>query len=168
MNLYNLSQNYDAFMALVDEGEIPEDALWDTMEAINDEWEAKAESVALAVKNLLAEAAAMEAEATALADRAERRRRDAERLEAYLLTAMTKTATRKIDRPRARITVRSSKAVEVSQGFMEWAKANAPALVSVRTVTEEKPDKTAIKSALDAGKEVPFAAVVERRKVKVE
>ena len=47
MKLYEIADTYRAFMAAVDAGEIPEDAVVDTLDGIEGEFEAKADKYSL-------------------------------------------------------------------------------------------------------------------------
>lgn len=63
MKLYEISENYRAFMAAVDAGEIPEDAVADTLDGIEGAFDDKADAIACLIKELRLEAAGIKTEA---------------------------------------------------------------------------------------------------------
>ena len=56
MNLYEISVDYRRFQEQVESGEIPEEAIADTLEAIEGNFDDKVDSIACIIKSLLAEA----------------------------------------------------------------------------------------------------------------
>ena len=67
MSLYSLINDYQDFLEAVEAGEIPEEAITDTLEAIEGEIEVKIDNIASAIKNLTAEASMIRTEEKALA-----------------------------------------------------------------------------------------------------
>lgn len=102
MTLYEISDTYRAFMAALDAGEIPEDAIGDTLDGIEGAFDDKADSIACLIKELRLEAAGIKTEADNLTARARRAQAKADRLQSYLLYHMqamgkTKIATARND-----------------------------------------------------------------------
>ena len=56
MSLYDIAKNLNDFMDAVDRGEIPEEAVYDTLESLDMQLDDKIDNVACMIKNLAAEA----------------------------------------------------------------------------------------------------------------
>ena len=69
MKLYEITELFMRFASMVENGEIEEDAIADTLESIEGELEEKADNIACLIKSWQAEAEAIKAEEKALAER---------------------------------------------------------------------------------------------------
>lgn len=150
-SLYELTDEYASILADVDAAEgVLEGDLEARLDAIAGAFADKAENVAAVIRMLTLDAEIIKKEADRLAERAKVRTANADRLKAYLLSSMKRTSTPKIKGAR----------------FTMFVRANAPALHVLdeqqaidcgfyKTKTEV--DKAAIRSALDAGLDVPCA-----------
>ena len=120
--------------------------------------EEKIENTALFIKNLDAEAAAIEAEEKALKSRRERSEKLAERLRGYLGELL---GGQKVSSPRFSISWRKSEGVKVTdeEQLIQWAAFDHDDLLTYKPPTL---NKTAIKKALKAGEVIP-GAVIETR-----
>lgn len=139
-------------------GEVLFDA--DNFETLEGERNAKLEAVALYIKSLDAEAAAMKAEEKALAKRREARERKAERLRKYVADSMTAFGDPKLETARCSISFRKSEAVEVTDVNAlraDFWKQAAPTV-----------DRTAIKKAIKAGEVVEGAELVTRQNLQIK
>ena len=58
MTLYEIAQDYQIFLEQIEAGEIPEEAVEDTLDSMAGEFREKADQIACVIKNLRAEAAA--------------------------------------------------------------------------------------------------------------
>lgn len=160
MTLYELMTDYTNFISAVESGDIPEDAIADTLEAIVGDIDDKIDNTACLIKALAAEEAAIKAEEERLAKRRKVKENARERIEAYLsemLIAMGKT---EFESPRNKITFRKTPGKVVlanEKAFIEWAIKNDDSLVTYGKPTV---NKTAIKMALDAGKKIEGAEIV--------
>ena len=158
MTLYEINEQ---MLALVDPetGEITD---LDALDALSLAWDEKVENIALWIKNLKAETAAIKAEEESLYARRKAAENKAERLNQYLDSALNgqqfKTA-------KVVCSYRKSKAVEVDDGFVEWARANADDLL---TYKEPTANKTAIKEALGEGRAIEHATIVERESLSIK
>lgn len=85
-----------------------ETAWFDTLDALETEFNDKAENVALYVKELLARADAMRAEERRLSDRRKACEHRAARLKDYLQHSMTQMRLKKVDGVRACISIRNN------------------------------------------------------------
>ena len=83
-------------------------AWFDTLEGIEEEFNFKAENTAQYIKSLKAEEAAIKAEEDKLKKRRQQYGRKIECMTAYLRNCMEQMGVKKIEMPRARITIRSN------------------------------------------------------------
>jgi hypothetical protein len=152
MKLYELTSDYLAFMQAVENEEIPEEAIADTLEAITASIEDKADSIACLLKNLDAECAAIKAEEVRLAERRKAKERQHERIKQYLSDALQYAGLDKVETARNRITFRKSESVEiVDDVFIKWAQMHRDDLL---TYSAPKANKTEIKKALKDGADI--------------
>ena len=86
MNLYEISVDYRRFQEQVESGEIPEEAIADTLEAIEGNFDDKVDSIACIIKSLLAEAKEIKSERDALDGRMKQKQKVADRLTKTLKT----------------------------------------------------------------------------------
>jgi len=161
-NLYEISTALENGIWVDEEtGEINEELLNNLNMAFDD----KAENIACYIKDLVADAAKIKAEETALAERRKRKENKAESLKKYITSIMQLANRPKLEYTRATIRISTNKAIEVDDSFVEWAKSNADDLL---TYKEPTPNKTAIKAVLDSGKEVQGAKIVEHTNINIK
>lgn len=182
MKLYEISgtfrelfENYDAISSfefekdeqgrcIDDEGTVIPDpdaaradmveAWFDTLTGIEEEFGAKAENIAVFIKNISAETEAMRAERQKLSARISSREKQAERLKEYLMKCMDDMGIKKLDTVKANLMLRyNAESVEVVNDieFINWAQSHDHddllkyELPSIR--------KTPLKKELQAGNE---------------
>lgn len=114
MKLYELTNDFaqlfdrfDEISELDGDTETYQQAWFDTLSGIEEDFEIKAEQIAAYVKVLKAEAEALKAEEAFLAKRRKSKEKQAERLKKYLLESMQAIGRTKIDRPMAVLSVRT-------------------------------------------------------------
>ena len=110
MKLYEIADTYRAFMAAVDAGEIPEDAVADTLDGIEGEFDQKVDNIACLIKELRLEAQAIKEEADRLTARQRQKQAAADRLAQYLQAHMQAMGKGKIETARNRITIKKNPA----------------------------------------------------------
>lgn len=161
--LYQLTERWNTLLEgcwHVDEetGEVftPED-----IDEVQASFEEKAENVALYIKNLEANAAAIKAEEEALRARRQRDERHAERLKTYLLDCMNQVGKRTFETPKAALSMRKTKSVHISD-------ESAIPPEYCKTTVKTAPDKRAIGYALKEGKSVPGCALAERDSITIK
>lgn len=163
MTLYQLNEQFEELWAVMDD--IPADdpdaleAFYTTLEGIQMERDEKIESIACFIKQLNADAAALKAEADALTERKKSKEKKSERLKEMLLSAMTDTNTKRLDLPRAKLTVRQNPPSVVIRDLEPLVTS---AYLKPRKITESDIDKTAIKAAIQSGEEVEGAELETR------
>jgi hypothetical protein len=173
MKLYELTNDFqrlfDSLEDMTENAELTaeekaeaEKVWFDTLECVEAEFTDKAENVAAYFKVLSSEAKMLEAEEKALKARREQKIKQAESLKAYLMNSMQRVNLNKIEGVMAKISItkgRESTEITDPKAFVEWAKVNDDSLLKYKD-----PDisKTAVKAAIEAGRKIPYAAVVRR------
>jgi hypothetical protein len=167
MKLYELTNDYLAFMQAIDNDEIPEEAIADTLEAITASIEEKADSIACLLKNLDAECIAIKAEEQRLAERRKAKEKAHERIKQYLSETLQNAGIDKIETARNRITFRKSEKVEIcdADAFFEWASFYRDDLL---TYSDPKANLTEIKRALKDGAEVVGAELRINQNIQIK
>lgn len=154
--LYEINADLEALLGQIDEetGEVMFDPA--ALDALLMEKQEKIEGVALAVKNLAAEAAAIKTEEDALKERRQRLEKKKDGLLKYLQTALD---GEKFETAKVAVSYRKSQKTEITDQdkFMEWASQHDEYL----TFKAPEPNKTAIKAAIKEGAEIPGAALVD-------
>lgn len=124
------------------------------LESLQMERDRKVENLALAFKNLSAEAAAIKAEEEALAKRRKSVEAKANSAKEYLSYVLSGEPFKT---PKVAVTYRKSQVVQTDKEFLDWAKANAPFLLRQK---DPEADKKAISAAIKDGVAVPHAELV--------
>jgi hypothetical protein len=155
-----------ALMQAIDNDELPEEAVADTLEAITAGIEEKADSIACLLKNLDADCKAIKAEEERLAERRKAKEKSIERIKQYLSSTLQNAGIDKVETARNRITFRKSEVVEiVDEVFIQWAQKNRDNLL---TYAEPKANKTAIKYALKDGVEIVGAELRVNNNIQIK
>ena len=155
MSLYTILQDIENFTFEIDEesGEIMN---IDALEALEIERNTKIENVALYIKNLAAEAAAIREEEKALAERRKAKENKAEALKKYLAFCLNGA---KFESAKVGIAWRRSVALEIEDG----------AILPLQFVkVKEEYDKTKIKEALKSGEVLEGCKLVERNNINIK
>lgn len=158
MSIYEID---DAIRSLVDmeTGEIEDGKRFDELQM---ERTRKIENTGCYYKNLVAEAKAMKEEEANLAQRRKAVENRAERIKNLLAYALKGD---KFESPRLRCSYRKAKSVKVDAEFVEWAQEHAGDLL---TLKEPTPNRTAIRAALEDGREVEHAEIVTNESLQVK
>lgn len=148
-SLYELSQQYQEFLSLVEAGEIPQEAIQDTLASLSGEMEEKVDSIACMIKQLQLEAEGIKQEENALSMRRKQKETAAERLKDYIRQTMTLSGKKKLETARSCVSVgKPAQRVEIT---------DISAIQSVKELwkpyewTEKNVDKAKLKDALKAG-----------------
>lgn len=169
MTLYELTDVYSALLAAIDSGEVPDEAIADTLDGIQASIADKIDNIACLIKSLESDAAAIKAEAKALTNRAEVKQRAADRMRQYLSDMLPRSgyAEKAFESPRNRISWRKSEAVVIEDdiGFVAWAKANMPELLKWE---EPQPIKDAIRDGLNAFMEIPLVHIESKKNLQIK
>lgn len=166
MKLYELSDMYQNLQHQIEEGEIPEEAICDTLESMEGELKIKADNIACMVKNLRAEAEMIESEAIRQLNRAEIKLRKAQKMQEYLKDQLLKCDIAKIETPRNKIQIRNNlQKMEILEGFKSWAQKEADQYLRY---SEPQPNKTAIKEAMQRGVIIPFVKFKTDKRIEIK
>lgn len=151
--LYQIVNAQRELQQLAEDLELSPEAVRDTLEAIEGEFQAKAYSVAAFTRNLDASAEAIRAAARRMLDRADRIEKRAEGVRQYLLFNMQAAGITRIEHPEFVLAVKKNppsvvidEDAELPAQFMKTPEPPPP-----------RPDKAAIAKALKAGEVVPGA-----------
>lgn len=148
-----------------EDGCITEEAL-ERIKALELGRDAKIEGIALFMKDKLAYISALEQTAASEAERfkkeIEREKKQFQNLGKFMFDYLAGESW-KSPTGKAKLSFRPKESVELTdkKAFIEWAKTNGhDNLLTVKTSITTDASKTAIKEAIDAGEEFPFARVV--------
>lgn len=157
-NLYELSTEYATFLAAVESGDIPEEAIEDTLAGLDGELEEKIDNIACIIKQLNAEADAIKAEKDALNERQQAKAHHADRLKDYIRQSMSLAGKKKIETARNSVSIGkpATKAVITDLGALRGFES---VWKPYDYTKETNVDKTALKEALQSGTVVPGAAL---------
>ena len=160
MTLYEITDNYRNFFDAVEAGEIPEEAISGTLEAIEGEFNSKVENIACMIKNWQSLAKSQKDEADKLMGLSKGNKNRAARRRGGVVTCMDLAGKKKVETSRCEVTVRKGqKIVQVDDAnFIDWAQGNnRDDLLTYKAPT---PSKTAIKEAMASGESIPYAEIV--------
>jgi hypothetical protein len=165
MKLYALANDYIALMQAIDNDELPEECIADTLEAITGEIEIKADNIACMLKNIEAEVKAIKEEEANLATRRKTKEKAYERLKEYLSATLQSLSIDKVETARNKITFRKSESVEIDDTFIEWAQKNREDLLKYSAPTA---NKTEIKNLLKGGAELQGAQLISKSNIQIK
>lgn len=145
------------------------EALLDTLDAIDDEMDEKLANCGAFIKQLTAEANALDAEIKSLKNRSAAKKREIDQFKTYIMACMEHADVKKVDKPLAKLSIRTNaESVSVSneQAFVSWAQlSNRDDLLRYAA-----PDinKTAVKAALNDGQDIPGCQIVRTKSLIVK
>ena len=161
--LYEISAD---FLAALDAIEVDPDTgellNADQLDALSAAFDEKAEATALYIKNLTAFVGDVKAEEAALAERRKTAEKRVARLKDLLAFSMLSVGRDKVETARTKISFRKSTQVQIDDD-----EAALPPDFVTTTVTT-KPDKTAIKKAIQAGQAIAGAVLVENQNLQIK
>lgn len=162
MNLYDISNAYRAAMdALIVDEDTGEAFGTEELEAVGEDFDRKVEDTACYIKEQLAFAASCKEEAVAMVARAKSAERKAAALKEYLRSCMETAQVDSYKGVRAQVGFRRSVAVHIT----DEGKIPQEYMTPKTTFT---PDKAAIREAINAGKTVTGAEMVETRNIQIK
>lgn len=162
--LYQLVDQYRHLQVLEDP-ELPEEAVRDTLEGLEGEINVKATNVARFIANQEAFAEAVEEAAKAMAERAKRLRRRADGIRGYLLVQMQAAGIERIEAPEFTLAVRKNPPSVIVDSIGELPDEY---LAPPPPPPEPKPDKKAIAAAIKAGTHVPGARLEQSVRLEIK
>ena len=159
----NVIRNLNDYRAVMTE------ALIDTLDAIDDEMDEKLANCGAFIKQLTAEADALDAEIKSLKNRSAAKKREIDSFKTYIMACMEHADVKRVDKPLAKLSIRTNaESVSVSneQAFVSWAQlSNRDDLLRYAA-----PDinKTAVKAALNDGQNIPGCQIVRTKSLIVK
>lgn len=165
LSLYKLSEQYREALTTLQDMELDEETVKDTLEGLQGNIEVKATNVALFVKNIEALAESIKEAESQMAARRKSIENRAARIREYLLVGMQLSGITKIECPYFKIALRDNpESVIVEDEKLipsEYFKPAPPP-------PPPSPDKTAIKKALKEGKPCPGARLEKKQRVEIK
>jgi hypothetical protein len=166
MPLYEISERYASFLKSCEDGEVPDEAVPDTLEALGAEFDEKADSICCFIKNLNAETRAINKEIEALSERKKLKLKCSEQLTEYLKSQMEFIGKTKIETPRNKITVKNNPESVLLEGdFLKWARENADEFLKCK---DPEPDKLKIKEHLKSGGKLKHARLIQTKRIEIK
>lgn len=149
MKLYELANEF----AALSNSDMDPEMIADTLEGLDFEIEVKIENCLALIKNDLADAEALKAEAAKLTERARMANNRVDRIKEYVAASLETAGKKSLKAGVHQVSIRApSKSVEIMDSG-----SLPPELVDYETLI--KPDKLAIKKQLEAGIAVPGAQI---------
>lgn len=168
MKLYEISETRLRFLEAIESGEIPEEAIADTLAGIDGEFDEKADDIACYIKTLLSESQAIKSEIDTLTERAATKKHKADKLTDYLFQQFKLSGKSKLETARNVLSIRKnppSVQIENEESFVMWAKGNNADLLTFKDPT---PNKKEIKIALQSGAKIPGAKLEQGEKLAIK
>lgn len=159
-SLYELVGEYKLFeetfanyCEMVEAGELPESAVWDTLDSLTGSIEEKIDNVTCIHKQMMYEVAMIKAEIDRLNQRLKAKQNSANRLKDYVYTCMRAVGMNKLETARNQISFRKSEKVMIDDAdqFVQWAQEYNPELLTYKA---PEPNKTEIKRILKSGQTI--------------
>ena len=180
-SLYEISENYKSLLQAIEDGEIPTEAISDTLESAEGEFTEKVDNTACFIKNLSAESDALDAEIKKLQERKKAKDLKISSFKKYLFDALLmagykpynketdgKNKHNKFETVRNAITVGLnpvSVRIDDEEKFIEYAKLNNENLITYGKPTISK---TNVKELLEAKIEVPYCSLQQGTKITIK
>lgn len=158
MKLYELAENYNELLALLDNEEATTEELADTLDGINDAIEVKVDNICRVRKYLEGKVEVYKAEAKRLTELAKQAENNADSMKNYLDEQLKRMNIKKMDTELFKLSYRKSDSVNV---------------IDLDAVPDEykritiAPDKTAIKKAIKDGETVNGAELVVNQNLQI-
>lgn len=165
MNLYELTEQWEAVLAMAEDGVDPV-AIKDTLEAIGGEIEEKADGYAKVIRQLEGQAEMAKFEKDRLSQKETTCRNAAKDLKRRLEEAMVQTDKKKFKTELFSFGIQKnapSVAVENETRLMEWAGRYKPDFIR----TKKELDKKAILDALKSGEEIKYARLQQSESLRI-
>lgn len=143
-------------------------AWFDTLEGIEGEFDEKAESIAVYIKQLKAEANILKFEKSAIAKRQSQKEREVKSLETYLFNSMKAIGRNKVDMPKAVVAIRNnapSLVVDDEIKFVNWAQKNNDNLLKYEMPSIKKND---VKALCKKGEKIPFVHMESKQSLNIK
>lgn len=158
MKLYELAENYNELLALLDNEEATAEELADTLDGINDAIEVKVDNICRVRKYLKGKVEVYKAEAKRLTALAKQAENNADSMKNYLDEQLKRMNIKKMDTELFKLSYRKSDSVNV---------IDLDAVPDKYKKITIEADKTAIKKAIKEGAEVAGAELVANQNLQI-
>lgn len=163
VKLYELTDEFVSAMQQLQEAGFDEQTIADTMEGLQGTLEAKVHNVVAYIENLQAEVEARKAHAEKVMEKAKSLQKQADGLREYLRIELARIGKKEMHANGVTLKIRNNPpSVKVAED------AKLPEIFLREIPARYEPDKTAIKEALKAGKEIPGCELVSTQKLVIE
>lgn len=160
MKLYELSQNYQNLLALLDNEEVPKEMIEEALNNVADDINSKAENICKLIKSLESDVASIKEEEKRLATIRKQTEKKAEGLKSYLESTLKQLNIRKVESKLFKISIAKNPAkLVLSDSF----KADSKYIKVVETI-----DNTAIKDDLKAGITIEGAELIQNESLRIK
>ena len=156
--LYELTGQYIELLDAIESGEVPEEAIPDTLEGLSGELDEKIDNCACIVKQLDSEAAAIKAEKAALAERQSVKEHQRDRLKDYIRQSMGLAGKKKVETARNCVSVGKAQPKAVITD-LDALRGREDVWKPYDYGKESNVDKISLKTLLQAGESIPGAAL---------
>ncbi|MGI5872837.1 MAG: siphovirus Gp157 family protein [Bacillota bacterium] len=160
--LYEIAENYRELLEAIDAGEIPEEAIADTLEGAGGELNAKLDAVTTFIKTLRAESDAIKTQADALTERRKAKESKADRLTEYILACMKLAGKNKWENDRHELSVRKNPPRLVVADEEKLLKDSRFAKISISL------NKEALKEAVKNGEKIEGASIEASERLQIK
>ena len=157
-SLYDLTGELLELLNMLENEDIDQEVVNDTLEAVNGEYELKMEDCCKAMKNLEGDIASIKAEIERLTEKKKRLENGVERLKTYMFNSMKAVDKTKIKGELFTLSIRRNGGKAPVIMDVEDTSELPDELVKI----EEKPDMDAIRKLLDSGETCKYAHYGER------
>jgi hypothetical protein len=164
MNLYEITKEYREAMDNMEVNEDGEIVNFEEIEAKEGEFDAKAEAIALYIKNLSSDAQAIKTEESNLAERRKSTEKKAEYLKDYLAKAMLAAEKQTIETAKCKLSFRKSTSLNITNE--EWFFDKYPELVKME-IKKSIPKKE-ITELIKSGKSFVGVELVENQNLQIK
>ncbi len=164
MNLYEIATQYQVDCEKLQELDLDDQTLTDTLEGLSGTLEAKAQATAVVVRNLESMAEQIKQAEDAMASRRKAIENRARSIRSYVLRCMQKAGISKIESPLFRISIKKNPpAVEVDSAVLipdeYWTQPPPP---------PAQLDKVKIKQDIQAGIEIPGVHLEQEKRIDIK
>lgn len=163
MNLYELKSDYMQFAEKLQDMDLDEQTIADTLESMSGDLETKATNTVMVARNMRAIAEAIKQAEAGMAARRKAFENRADMLEKRVFSVMLETGISKIESPHFRLSIQSNPAsvdifdsLQIPQDYLK------------ETPATYAPDKALIKKAIGDGFEVPGARMVQGQRLAIK
>jgi len=167
MKLYEIRSQYLDCLNRIENGEIDEEFIKDTIESLDGDFDEKVNGIACFIKGLDGDITALKLEADNLKQRADNKSKKADRLRQYIFESMKAVSRVRVETAQNVISVKKNPPkVDVGESFILWASGERPELIRHKETFEA--DKALIKEMLKKGEEIPYCRLIQDESLSIK